>query len=106
LLSETACPWVLIDTFDKAAGSLLDHFDRPALADLLGSIRERGKRTVVAGRLTLECIATLPLELIDVAAVRGAACRGDRNGTIGADRVAQLRSRLGRPQMPRRANID
>jgi uncharacterized protein (UPF0264 family) len=98
LLSETTCPWVLIDTFNKAAGSLLDHFDRPALADLLDSIRQRGKRTVVAGRLTLECIQTLPLELIDVVAVRGAACRGDRNGTIGADRVAQLRSRLSRLQ--------
>jgi uncharacterized protein (UPF0264 family) len=96
LLPEVICPWVLIDTFDKAAGSLLDILDRPALADLLGSIRDRGKRTVVAGRLTADSIAELPLELIDVVAVRSAACRGDRNGVVCADRVARLRSLLNR----------
>ncbi len=95
LLSESIADWVLIDTFDKSAGGLLDVLDRAALVDLLGSIRDRGKRTVVAGRLTVESMALLPLELIDVVGVRGAACKGGRTGVICASRVAQLHGLVG-----------
>jgi uncharacterized protein (UPF0264 family) len=92
LLSESSGDWVLIDTFDKSAGGLLDVLDRAALVDLLGSIRDRGKRTVVAGRLTAESMGMLPLELVEVVGVRGAACEGGRTSAICASRVARLRS--------------
>jgi uncharacterized protein (UPF0264 family) len=89
-----SCAWVLIDTFDKRTGSLLDYVDRPAIVDLLGAMRDRGLRTAVAGRLTAEIMASLPLELIDVVGVRGAACRGDRLGAVCAERVAKLQAAL------------
>jgi uncharacterized protein (UPF0264 family) len=95
LLSESMGDWVLIDTFDKSAGGLLDVLDRAALVDLLGSIRDRGKRTVVAGRLTAESMALLPWELVDVVGVRGAACDGGRIGAICASRVARLHGLVG-----------
>jgi uncharacterized protein (UPF0264 family) len=94
LACQASCQWVLIDTFDKRAGSLLDYLDRPALLDLLGTLHDRGLRTAVAGRLTAETIKSLPLQLIDVIGVRGAACRGDRTGAICAERVAKLQAVL------------
>jgi (5-formylfuran-3-yl)methyl phosphate synthase len=97
---EQACQtpggWVLFDTFDKSAGALSDVFDRLILVDLLRTLRETGKCAAVAGRLNRDAIAALPLELIDMVAVRGAACDGDRHGTVRAERVAALRASLRR----------
>jgi uncharacterized protein (UPF0264 family) len=93
-LSSSTCPWVLIDTFDKRAGSLMDWIDRSALSDLLGSIHDRGKQAVVAGRLTADSIATLPLDLIEMIGVRSAACGGDRNGAVDQQAVEKLSAML------------
>jgi (5-formylfuran-3-yl)methyl phosphate synthase len=92
--AEAECPWVLIDTFDKQAGALMDHFSAQQLQTLLQSINASGRRAVVAGSLNLDVIANLPLDLIDMVAVRGAACEGGRNGTICEQRVAALRELL------------
>jgi uncharacterized protein (UPF0264 family) len=92
--AEAECPWVLIDTFDKAGGALADHLSTTDLRTLLQSMRTAGRRTVVAGSLTAESIAALPIELVDMVAVRGAACDGGRRGAVCAERVAHLRAIL------------
>lgn len=88
----SSCPWVLIDTFDKSAGSLSDYLNDFALRELLLHIRAVGKRSVVAGRLRPSTIAALPLDLIDVVGVRGAACGGDRDGVVRSELVAELQA--------------
>ena len=73
-----------------------------SLADALRSARKAGVRTVIAGSLNAKSLAELPLKWVDVAAVRGAACAGDRCGQINAQRVADLgealRSAAGVPR--------
>ncbi|MBA3485312.1 MAG: hypothetical protein H0T51_26245 [Pirellulales bacterium] len=92
--AEAECPWVLVDTFDKADGAVGDHFSPAELQALLQSVRSTGRRTVVAGSLTSEKIAALPADLIDMVAVRGAACEGGRGGEVCERRVAGLRDLL------------
>ena len=93
---QTTGRWVLFDTFDKSAGALTDLLDKGILLDLLHSLREVGKRIAIAGRLNRDALPALPLELIDMVAVRGAACDGDRNSTVRAEKVAALRRALAR----------
>ena len=87
---------MLFDTFDKSASSLCDLLDRRILLDLLRTLRESGKYIAVAGKLNQDEIAALPLQLIDMVAVRGAACEGDRHSTVRAEKVAALRRALTR----------
>jgi (5-formylfuran-3-yl)methyl phosphate synthase len=84
------CPWVLWDTFDKSLGPLLEHTSSAALAVQLRQARAAGLRTVVAGRLTEDALLRLPLELIDIIAVRGAVCRDSRQSAVCRERVCAL----------------
>jgi uncharacterized protein (UPF0264 family) len=88
--------WVLWDTFDKASGPLLSHLGADDLARQLAAARDAGLRTVAAGRLDESSIAQLPLELIDMVAVRGAACRASRDSAVCRERVRYLRGVLAR----------
>jgi len=92
LAIRARCAWLLVDTFDKSAGALGDYIDEPALREHLRRAREAGCRTVVAGSLSAAAMARLPLEMIDMIAVRGAACDGGRHGVVSRRRVAQLRA--------------
>jgi len=89
--AAAACRWLLIDTFDKVAGALHDYVDNTALRDLLDRARSAGMATVVAGSLNADSIAKLPMELIDMVAVRGAVCPRGRSGVVRRERVAELR---------------
>jgi uncharacterized protein (UPF0264 family) len=91
---DAECLWVLVDTFDKAGGALDEHLSPTELRTLLESVRRSGRRTVVAGSLTHESIAALPMELVNMVAVRGAACEGSRRGMVCEERVAMLRAIL------------
>jgi uncharacterized protein (UPF0264 family) len=94
LAVDASCQWLLVDTFDKRSGGLLDCLDSAKLGALFRYVRERGVTTAAAGRLTAAAIARLPLETVDVVAVRSAACGGDRGGMVRAEHVATLRQLL------------
>jgi (5-formylfuran-3-yl)methyl phosphate synthase len=94
LAAASRCRWALLDTYGKSAGALGDFFDAQTLCGLLRSLRAAGKTTVVAGSLNLPSLAALPIDLIDMIAVRGAACGGDRQSAVSAEHVAQLRALL------------
>lgn len=84
------CGAILLDTYDKSAGSLLDHC---AIAGLRRFIQESHRASLVcvlAGSLGhSEIRKVLPLAA-DFVAVRGAVCAGDRGGPIDAGRVRRL----------------
>lgn len=85
---------VLIDTFKKHGGSLLDHLPMRALRRIDSRCERHDIGLVLAGSLTPSSVAkVLPLAPAFVA-VRGAACTGGRNGTIDLARVKALRKIL------------
>jgi uncharacterized protein (UPF0264 family) len=94
LAVDAHCRWLLIDTFDKRSGTLLECLAAAELCAMFQRVRRHGVATAAAGRLTSAAIANLPLEAVDVVAVRSAACGGDRAGTVCASHVAALRQQL------------
>ncbi|HEY1784304.1 MAG TPA: (5-formylfuran-3-yl)methyl phosphate synthase [Pirellulales bacterium] len=89
------CRAVLVDTFDKQAGGLLDCWSQDELEWFVATAHDEGLMAVLAGGLTLPAIErVLPLAP-DYIAVRGAACKTDRSGQIAADRLGQLVALVG-----------
>ena len=98
------CGVMLFDTFDKARGSLLDYLPLPELTRWTSQARRAGLRVVLGGRLDpLTIPRVLPLAP-DYVAVRGAACRQDRTGSLDVARVRALRALLGAAQPTARAD--
>lgn len=88
--TRLGCGGVLVDTFNKSGGNLLDHVGCNELSALVTACRNRKMLAVLAGSLSRQTIrSVLPLGA-DYVAVRGAACDGDRRGRINATRVRQL----------------
>lgn len=96
LAVESQCQWLLVDTFDKRNGTLLSCLTHDELHAIFEPVRRQGVTTATAGRLTATAITELPLDAIDVVAVRSAACGGDRHGTVCAKQVAALQQLLHR----------
>lgn len=90
------CAAALVDTFDKSQGGLLAHWSLAEVGDFVEAVRGAGLVCVLAGSLQAACIGRLLPLGPDVVAVRGAACRGSRDGVLDGDRVRALAS-LMRP---------
>jgi (5-formylfuran-3-yl)methyl phosphate synthase len=87
---ELGCLALLIDTWDKSAGALFDHWDRADLGHFLTKVRTTKMAIVLAGSLSR---TSLPQALglgPDLVAVRGAACDRGRDGTVTTTRVREL----------------
>lgn len=96
LAIAAGAPWALWDTFDKSTGSILDALGCETLSRQLDTVRAAGVGAVIAGRVTIELLERLPLPRADMVAVRGAACRGGRDGPVDRKLVWQLRTALAR----------
>jgi uncharacterized protein (UPF0264 family) len=88
--AEFGCAALLVDTFDKSRGGLLDHWPLGGLADFVAQVRKRRLRVVLAGSLTAEAIAEVAALGPDYLAVRGAVCRQSREGRLMGSRVRRL----------------
>lgn len=87
---ELGCSYVLVDTFDKTQGNLLDLWHGTEIQRLVEQVQSQALRIVLAGSLSVSAIRrVLPLHPA-VVAVRGAACGGDRNGSLDPERVGEL----------------
>src|SRR5262249_40916483 len=99
VLCQLARDWrmaaVVLDTFLKDGTTLLDWLPVPRIAMLCGLYRAAGVRVALAGSLGVSQIAELRHARPDWFAVRGAACRGGREGEIDADRVRELKEVIG-----------
>jgi uncharacterized protein (UPF0264 family) len=80
----------LVDTCLKDGRALLDHLSIERLTALSLNARAAGLLFAVAGSLDADSIARLA-GIADVLGVRGAACRGGRDGAVDQERVARLR---------------
>jgi uncharacterized protein (UPF0264 family) len=88
------CGAVLVDTWQKRAGNLLDHWSVQQVHEFVSDVGSQGMLSVVAGSLTIASLGTILPTRPDVIAVRGAACQGDRTGKIVGMKVEQLRAML------------
>lgn len=86
--------WLLVDTYQKDGGALPELINAGQLRELFAAVRASGMQTAAAGKLHAAALAELPLELIDLVGVRGAACRADRASAVCRQRVRQLREAL------------
>jgi (5-formylfuran-3-yl)methyl phosphate synthase len=86
-----ACPALLIDTWNKSAGSLFNHFRKDDLHSLLDRARSQNLLVVLAGSLDGESFDEAVQLSPDLVAVRTAACDAGRNGRISTSRVHDLK---------------
>jgi dihydroneopterin aldolase len=90
LAMQSPARLLLIDTHDKTHGGLLDHLCIDSLRELGQFARESRVRLALAGSLSAASIEKLlPLAPAYVG-VRGAVCRGGREGAVDAALVKSL----------------
>lgn len=82
---------VLIDTFDKSAGSVFDLAGPDGLGALVDLARSRGLPVAVAGRIGVGDAAGVAAIAPDIVAVRSAVCGGDRLRQVEAGQVEAAR---------------
>jgi len=94
LATAASCRYLLIDTFDKQAGSLPTHLDHERLQEILNLAKQANIQTVVAGGLLKETLSQLPHRPIDLIAIRGAACSTGRSSLVRQDLVERFRDAI------------
>jgi (5-formylfuran-3-yl)methyl phosphate synthase len=87
-------PALLLDTADKAAGSLFDCVDEDSLRRFIQQTRRAGRLAGLAGALRFDHLAQLWRLGPDIAGFRTAVCNGDRSGELDPARVRELASRF------------
>ncbi|NQV29055.1 MAG: hypothetical protein HQ518_32275 [Rhodopirellula sp.] len=88
---------VLVDTWSKKSGRLLDSLPVEQLRDLAQSVQQSDRFFAVAGRLTSTMLPELVDVRPDIVAVRSAACLGeDRTSSVDVGAVRNLRDRIDR----------
>jgi uncharacterized protein (UPF0264 family) len=85
---------VMLDTADKAAGSLPDILDTTTLAAFIAEARKHGLASGLAGSLRVHHIAGLVALAPDVIGFRGALCGAARTDALDAKRVASVRTSI------------
>ena len=91
LAQNAGCQYLLVDTYDKSTGSVFDHFSASDLKNLFQEAKQAGMTTVLAGSLTQELLGQIPVSGVDIVAVRGAVCRGDRRSGVDTGLVEAFR---------------
>lgn len=84
------CRVLLVDTYDKRQGNLTDRMTRCELRELIAEVQSAGLQVALAGSLTLQNLSQMLPWNPDLFAVRGAACRGGRRGTIDRQALGEL----------------
>ena len=91
---DARCPALLVDTWDKSAGSLFDHWPPEELGRFVRCARSTGLLVVLAGSLANEYFSAAVRLGPDLVAVRAAACKGGRRGTVCATCVQALQQAI------------
>ena len=95
--ADANAPYLLVDTFDKSAGTLFDHWPYATLLACAQAVRAAGMGLVLAGSLSGQALSRAREFSPDFVAVRGAACAGGRTGSIDAASITRILVALGRP---------
>jgi uncharacterized protein (UPF0264 family) len=93
---QMGCPALLVDTCDKSAGGLFDHWPPSEVASFCRHARKRGLAVVLAGSLQVSNLETAVRCKPGLIAVRGAVCDHGRCGSVSSARVRAVRLALTR----------
>jgi uncharacterized protein (UPF0264 family) len=88
------CRTLLLDTFKKDQGDLFEHLDDDQLSHLARECHAANIALALAGSLRPTSIDHALSFVPALIAVRGAACLGDRTGTICQQLVKRLKGRI------------
>jgi uncharacterized protein (UPF0264 family) len=91
---QRQCPALLIDTWDKSSGTLFDHWSAGELQSFISEVRSHDICIVLAGSLNGKSVITAARLAPDLVAVRTAACKGGRTGTISETKVRELKNAI------------
>lgn len=94
LAVEAGAHGMLLDTWGKDGRTLLHHVSFEALGAWTALCRRHGLLVALAGSLDAHGVERAAAVAPDVVGVRGAACRGGREGTVDEERVRSLREAL------------
>lgn len=83
-------PALMLDTADKAAGSLLQRCDAAVLRGFVQQVQAAGVLAGLAGALRLQDLPALQALAPDFAGFRSAVCAGPRAGALDAGRLQAL----------------
>lgn len=91
LSQQLNCQGVLIDTFRKQKHrSLFDWQTESEIADWIDAAHNGNQFVAIAGSLTAEHFSRVLRMQTDIIAIRGAACKGDRDGKICKQKICDL----------------
>jgi uncharacterized protein (UPF0264 family) len=96
-------PALMLDTADKAHGSLFDLLDEAALRRFVLEVRAAGKLSGLAGALRRHHLPRLAALAPDFAGFRSAVCDGARTEALSVPRLRELRAALQEPAQARGA---
>lgn len=85
------CPALLVDTWDKSSGTLLDHWPPEELAQFVRQVDARHLASVLAGSLSGDALRAATHLGPRLIAVRGAVCDAGRNGHVSLSRMQTVR---------------
>lgn len=89
------CSGVLIDTWSKTSGWLLDSITIGQIRQTADRCRRSGLFLALAGKLSVTHLHELNQAGADILAIRSAACReGDRRLRVDAERILQFRAAM------------
>lgn len=88
--ADCGCRTVLIDTFGKEGGGLVETCGIESVEGWIAAAREAGMGVAVAGGLTMATLPAVRNLGPDLVAVRSAACVGGRQGRVCGRRVRRL----------------
>ncbi|MDA0283164.1 MAG: hypothetical protein O3B13_19395 [Planctomycetota bacterium] len=93
--TENQIAGVLVDTWSKKSGRLLDSMTVEQLRKLGERVRKSNRFFAIAGRLQTHTLDALVPVHPDIIAVRSAVCRGEvRTSVVDAEAVRQLRTEI------------
>ncbi|MGD9854432.1 MAG: (5-formylfuran-3-yl)methyl phosphate synthase [Planctomycetaceae bacterium] len=96
--ASTGCVGVLVDTYCKSSGRLLDHVTTRDLAEWAHLSQRLHLMFAVAGRLSLQDLPQILPVSPDIVAVRSAVCeRHDRRAAVCQDRIADFKRAMQVP---------
>jgi uncharacterized protein (UPF0264 family) len=97
LSSGTQIAGVLVDTWSKDSGRLLDALHVEQLRDLAAAVQRSGRFFAIAGRLTSSMLPAVASVQPDIVAIRSAACRNeDRTSSVDETAVRAFRASIDR----------
>jgi uncharacterized protein (UPF0264 family) len=92
--AEAGVAGILLDTYLKDGGNLLDWISTEQLSELIGFARAAGQLTAVAGGLGAKHLATVREAEPDIVGFRGEVCSNGRRGDLAEDKIRLLRQSI------------